>query len=761
MSIAEPQTTSRPPETLDYSLVGVNSKSAIEKGLAEADWYQCPIPRNEMRKLLVRKDGPAIRDSVIWFGLIFGFAAATVLLWGSWWAFVPYLCFAVLYASTSDSRWHESSHGTAFKTDWMNNVLYEISSFMVMRESTLWRWSHTRHHSDTIIVGRDPEIAVPRPPSIRKFLLTFTGLLSYPTYFKAIYMHSLGKVSDVEKTFIPESEFSALFIRARIYMGIYLGVIILSVAMGSILPLMFIGLSTIFGSWLMPIYGDTQHAGLAENVLDHRLNCRTVYMNAVNRFLYWNMNYHVEHHMFPLVPYHALPALHEKVKDDMPMPYPNLWTAWKEIIPAVLKQRKDPAYYVKRKLPEPKKTENDTHQRSFASPDKEGWLEICASADLDIEDVIRFDHQKKTFALCRDNEGKLFATDGICTHGNQHLAEGLVKGKIVECPKHNGRFNLKDGSPARAPVCRGLKTYPIEERNGRIWLNVEKAGGNGAEKTVTYDLRVVSNRNVATFIKELVLEPVDSSVKIDYQPGDYMQIDIPEYESISFSDFDVPEPFFSVWKRQHVIDLKVANKESGRRNNYSLAGNPKKENVLTFNVRIATPPSGQDCPPGVGSSYVFSLKPGDKVTAIGSFGDFHIKPTQKEMVYIGGGAGMAPLRAHLSHLFENEQTSRKVSFWYGARSFQEIFYQDYFNNIAEKFDNFTFNIALSDPLEEDNWSGAKGFIHDVVLRQYLEKHNNPQGIEYYLCGPPMMIKACTKMLSSLGVSTEQIAYDEF
>ncbi len=751
----------RPPNILDYSLTGENADRAVELGLAEADWYQCPVPRAEMRKLLERRDGPAIRDTVIWFGLILGFAALTILLWGSWWVVVPYLCYAALYASTSDSRWHESSHGTAFKSDWMNNTLYEIASFMVMRESVVWRWSHTRHHSDTIIVGRDPEIAVPRPPDIKALILSFFNWGVYFKYYRRILLHSTGKMADEEKTFIPESEYPKIYRRARIYVAIYAVVLAISIAIGSMLPLLLVGLTNFFGSWLMPIYGYTQHAGMAENVLDHRLNCRTFYTNIVHRFLYWNMNYHIEHHMFPLVPYHNLPKLHELVKDDMPPRYNSLWSCWKEIIPTVLKQVKDPTYHIKVKLPKPKERLDEGTYRSDVAPDGDGWLEICSKEDLGPEDVIRFDHGKKTYALMRDDEGKLHATDGICTHGNTHLADGLVKGKIVECPKHNGRFNLKDGSPARAPICRGLATYPIEERAGRIWLNVDRAGGDGARHQKTYTLKVVSNRSVATFIKELVLEPADPNEKIDFTAGDYMQLDIPRYDTIRFRDFDIPEPFATVWRNQGVFDHAVSNQETGRRNNYSLASNGATERQLKFNVRIATPPPGQDCPPGIGSSYVFNLKPGDTVTAIGSFGDFHIKPTQKEMVYIGGGAGMAPLRAHLSQLLENEKTHRKVSYWYGARSKQEIFYDDYFEKLATEHSNFDFHVALSEPQPEDNWTGLTGFIHEVVLVNYLENHPNPKAVEFYLCGPPMMIKACNKMLKNLGVSAEQIAFDEF
>jgi Na+-transporting NADH:ubiquinone oxidoreductase subunit F len=754
-------TLMRPPNILDYSLTGANAERAVELGLAEADWYQCPIPRATMRKLLERKNGPAIRDTIIWIGLIVGFGVLTYALWGSWWAVIPYLCYAMLYASTSDSRWHESSHGTAFKTDWMNNVLYEVASFMVMRESVVWRWSHTRHHSDTIIVGRDPEIVVPRPPDIKALLLGFFNYGVYPTYFKKIVLHSLGKMTEDEKTYIPEMEFDKIYSRARICTAIYVAVILASVVSGSILPILLVGGCNLFGTWLMPIYGLTQHAGLAENVLDHRLNCRTIYMNFINRYLYWNMNYHVEHHMFPLVPYHALPALHEAIKDDTPKPYPSLLSAWREIIPTILRQVKDPSYHVKRILPDPKERIEEGIPHSKAQPDTDGWLEVCAAADLGNEDVIRFDHVKKTFALYRDDSGKLYATDGICTHGNTHLGEGLVKGKIVECPKHNGRFNLEDGSPARAPICRGLATYSIEDRAGRLWLNVEKSGGVGARHEKTYKLRVVSNNSVATFIKELVLEPIDANEQISFTAGDYMQLDIPLYEKIEFREFDIPEPYATVWERQHVVDLNVSNTEAGRRNNYSLASNGITERQLKFNVRIATPPPGQDCPPGVGSSYVFNLKSGDEVTAIGSFGDFHIKPTQKEMVYIGGGAGMAPLRAHITQLFDNDHTARKVSYWYGARSKQELFYDEYFEQLRQAHHNFDFQLALSDPQEEDNWTGHTGFIHEVVLINYLENHPNPKAVEFYLCGPPMMIKACGKMLKALGVGDDQIAFDEF
>ena len=171
-------------EIRDYSLIGEEASLSVERGLADATWYTSPIPRDQMRELLVRRDGPAIRDTIIWFGLIIGSAFLVTLFWGTWWFLIPYVVYTVLYASSSDSRWHESSHGTAFKTGWMNDLLYEIASFMVLRQSTVWRWSHTRHHSDTLVRGRDPEIAAPRPPQIKRMLLRFFGLKIAPAEFR-------------------------------------------------------------------------------------------------------------------------------------------------------------------------------------------------------------------------------------------------------------------------------------------------------------------------------------------------------------------------------------------------------------------------------------------------------------------------------------------------------------------------------------------------------------------------------------------------
>ena len=746
----------------DYSLTGVNAKVSIDKKLASAQWYTSPIDREVYKQLLERRDGPGIRDTMIWFGVLISSGILGAITWGSCWAIIPFAIYGVFYATTSDSRWHESSHGTAFKTDWMNNVLYEISSFMVFRESTPWRWSHTRHHSDTIIIGRDPEIAHPRPTNLFKIITGFTGIPSSWASFKNMLLHSTGQLSEAEKSYIPESEFGKVYFRARIYIAIYFTVILLACSFKSWLPLMYIGLPTVYGTWLMGIYGYTQHAGLMENVLDHRLNCRTVHMNLINRYLYWNMGYHVEHHMFPMVPYHNLPKLHQLILSDSPKPYGSLWEAWKEIIPALLIQIDNPNYVIKRELPKTAHSSHVVHKiKSYVAKGSENgdhWIEVDAPIPQK-EDVIRFDHQGKTYAIYRNSRGELHSTDGMCTHGNTHLADGLVKGDQIECPKHNGRFDIRDGSCKRSPVCVALKTHPVKEENGRLYFKLHAAGGCGAKIEKETRFKVVSNNNVATFIKELVLEPVDASV-FKFTPGDYIQLNIPAYENISLSDIVVDERFNKTWNELGIKNGHALNTAKCRRN-YSLASNPHKDQHLRFNIRLATAPTNLDCPAGAGSSYVFNLKAGDQVSALGPFGEFHIKNSAKEMIYIGGGAGMAPLRSHLSTLLESERSQRKISFWYGARNLQELFYQDYFDQLAQDNHNFSFHVALSEMKSSESWQGHRGFIHEVLEQKYLCHHPDPKSAEYYLCGPPKMIEALRSILIKYGVPTDAIACDEF
>lgn len=336
----------------DYGLLGRDAKLAEDMGLASAQWYQCPLPRKRLKELMQRSDGPAIRDSLIWFAAFAATGGLAYHFWPTWRALPFFLAYGVLYGSSTDSRWHECGHGTAFKTRWMNDVVYHVACFMIMREPTVWRWSHTRHHTDTIIVGRDPEISVMRPVMILKVISMFLGIPQVWGAIKSMLRHASGRLSPEEATYIPEMERGRVYLVARIWLAIHVAVIAFSIYAGSILPMLFVGpLPSMYGAWLHIITGLTQHGGLAENVLDHRLNSRTVLMNPVLRFLYWNMNYHIEHHMFPMVPYHALPALHEELKPYLPPPCTGVFAAYREIIPALLRQRKEPDWHIERILP--------------------------------------------------------------------------------------------------------------------------------------------------------------------------------------------------------------------------------------------------------------------------------------------------------------------------------------------------------------------------------------------------------------------------
>lgn len=271
--------------------------------------------------------------------------------------------------------------------------------------------------------------------------------------------------------------------------------------------------------------------------------------------------------------------------------------------------------------------------------------------------------------------------------------------------------------------------------------------------------KVRSNDNVATFIKELVLE-LPKGEEVPFRAGGYIQIECPPH-TVNYKDFDIGEEYRGDWDKYNMWKY-VSNVTEEVTRAYSMASYPEEKDIIMLNVRIASPPPGRDdLPPGIMSSYIFGLKPGDEVTISGPFGEFFAKDTDNEMVFIGGGAGMAPMRSHIFDQFRRIKTDRKVSFWYGARSLREAFYIDHFDKIQEENDNFEWHLGLSEPLPEDNWDGFTGFIHQVVLDEYLSNHPSPEDVEYYLCGPPMMNISVINMLKDLGVEDENIMLDDF
>jgi len=273
-----------------------------------------------------------------------------------------------------------------------------------------------------------------------------------------------------------------------------------------------------------------------------------------------------------------------------------------------------------------------------------------------------------------------------------------------------------------------------------------------------WECEVISNDNVATFIKELVLK-LPEGEEVNFRAGGYVQLEAPAYK-LNYKEFDIGKEYHDDWDRFNVWDNEAVNNEPVIRA-YSMANYPDEKGIIKFNIRIASPPPGMDVPPGVMSSWTFNLKPGDKVKVFGPFGEFFAKETQAEMVFVGGGAGMAPMRSHIFDQLLRINTDRKITFWYGARSLKEMFYVDEFDALADKYDNFEWHVALSDPLPEDDWDGDTGFIHNVLYENYLKSHDAPEDCEFYMCGPPMMNKAVIDMLLDLGVEPENIALDDF
>ncbi|MBT4976194.1 MAG: NADH:ubiquinone reductase (Na(+)-transporting) subunit F [Gemmatimonadetes bacterium] len=340
---------------------------------------------------------------------------------------------------------------------------------------------------------------------------------------------------------------------------------------------------------------------------------------------------------------------------------------------------------------------------------------------------------------------------GTCAQCKVHVHEG--GGDIL--PTETGHINKREAREGMRLSCQVNVKQDMNIAVPPDVFSVKK-----------WECEVVSNDNVATFIKEFVVR-LPPGETLDFESGGFIQIEVPPFEC-DFKDFEgIDERFHPDWDRFKVWDFKAVNTETIVRA-YSMGNHPAEGDIIMLNIRIAVPPPDRSSPtgwkqvpPGLATSYIFSRKPGDKVTISGAFGEFFIQETEREMVYIGGGAGMAPLRSHLFHLFHTLKTGRKVSYWYGARNPNEVFYEDLFRQIEEKFPNFEFHIAMSDPRPEDNWDGYVGFIHQVLNDNYLAQHQAPEDVEYYICGPPIMLQAVQGMLDSLGVEEEMIRYDDF
>ena len=336
----------------NYKLSEEADSLAKRDGLANPRWFRPDVDPIAIRELMQKSDVIALRDTLIWLGIMCLSACFAIALWPSWWSVPFWLIYGVLYGSASDSRWHECGHKTAFKTPWMNTVVYHIASFMIMRNPITWRASHVRHHTDTVVLGRDPEIVAMRPPDLLRISLLFLGIIDVYSAIKRMFVHASGHIDPEEEMYVAPKDHYKVFRIARIWLALYALTIVICFLSGSILPLMLVGLPRLFGSWHYVMTGLLQHLGLAENVSDHRLNTRTVLMNPISRFIYLNMNYHLEHHLFTMVPYYNLPKLHLLIKHDVPPPEPSIPAAFMRLLPVLVKQLKYEDAVIVPKLPD-------------------------------------------------------------------------------------------------------------------------------------------------------------------------------------------------------------------------------------------------------------------------------------------------------------------------------------------------------------------------------------------------------------------------
>ncbi len=453
----------------DYSLVGAGKARAHDRGLVNAEWFLADVEPARMRELQERTNRRATIDTALWIGLTFLAGWWLVATAWSWWSIPAMLCYGALYGGASDSRWHEMGHGTAFRSRRANEIIYHLASFQLFRGPTVWRWSHYRHHTDTIITGRDAEIVFQRPPSVWRTIFAFTHLQGGAELFGRLVRHAFGRIDDDAKEFVPQSEWKRVIIESRIIVSIVAAAVLLGLAFGSFLPVALIGGPTIYGGWLVVFFGITQHAGLQENVLDHRYNTRTVYMNPLFRFLYSNMNYHVEHHMFPSVPYHALPDLHAEVKDQLAPALPTTAAAYRVIFSTLARQHVDPTYEIDLDVPEveSRRRRIDVGESNWVQH-ANGGVDLAAASSMDVGELRRVDIEDRTFVLGKLGEDEFMLCDGLCTHANIHLADGALIDGEIECPKHNGRFDCSTGEPTRRPVAQPIAVYPVTIDGGRV-----------------------------------------------------------------------------------------------------------------------------------------------------------------------------------------------------------------------------------------------------------------------------------------------------
>lgn len=465
--------------------------------IIEEQWFNAELPRQEFRQFMQRNNYRGLLDTALWFTCLAlsGYLAYTLL--GTYWAIPAFFVYGVFYCAC-DARWHESSHGTVFRTAWLNTALCFIATAMQQRDIIFTHWSHVRHHSYTLINDIDPEITVTRPPTFWEHFLNFWSLGEAKYYIPILFQHAFGIVSKDAKKFVPKEEYTKMFWWARASLLVNLIPIALCFYLHSVVPILFFGLPKIYGNLIQRAFILAQHAGLDDDTWDHRRNSRTIKVNPLLGFLYMNMQYHTEHHMNPLMPFHQLPKFSKRIADQMPKPYNGLIAVYKEMLPALRKQAKDPTYFVERELPtakqerkvkrikplEPdaamvpmaakKQTSGQTDVIASDSPLAENiqWHKAIVAHELGENDAVKVCINGNHYAIYQLQHGSYHATDGICSHEHAFLADGLVDDGKVLCPKHNSKFCIKTGKAMNRPAKQPINVYPIKKEGDDLLIGL-------------------------------------------------------------------------------------------------------------------------------------------------------------------------------------------------------------------------------------------------------------------------------------------------
>lgn len=469
--------------------------------IQEDSWFKTNLPRPEFKNFMKKNNISGILNTLLWFGSLFATGYLAYLSLGTYWVIPAFFLYGTIY-SACDARWHESSHGTVFKTPWLNTALCFIATAMQQRDIVFTNWSHVRHHSYTIINDIDPEITVTRPPTFWEHFLNFFSLGELKYYVPVLIKHAFGIVSEDAKKFVPKEEYQRMFWWARASLLLNLTPIFLAIYFQTWLPILFFGLPKVYGNIIQRAFILQQHAGLNEDVWDHRKNSRTVIVNPFFGFLFMNMQYHIEHHMHPLMPFHQLPKFHNRVKDQLPKPYNGLIEVYKEMIPALIKQAKDTNYFIDRPTPDnseppkvkrikeidadhamvPMASKGSVHNNKTQESSKELSLEssplnwhLAIDADqLSTDDAINVNIEGNNYAICQLKKGEYHAVDGVCTHEHAIMAEGCIENGKISCPKHNSKFDIKTGKALNRPAKNPLNTYSVKLEDGKLFIGIKK-----------------------------------------------------------------------------------------------------------------------------------------------------------------------------------------------------------------------------------------------------------------------------------------------